>query len=128
KVVKNVTGLEDGTNFHKGGLAVVNDQQGPLYKELVKYPTGETFIPEGRNVVLDLPRGSKVYKASRTKSIMNRMGVPRYAQGVGVPKNSTLIKDLESVGLSNNNQKETSIVIPDNSGQLDILISIMSQF
>lgn len=129
KVVKNVTGLEDGTNFHKGGLAVVNDQQGPLYKELIKYPTGETFIPEGRNVMLDLPRGSKVYKASRTKSIMNRMGVPRYAQGVGVPKNSTLIKDLETVSnkQDNNPSSNINVSVDNNNEQLDELIYVVKK-
>ena len=130
KVVKNITGLEDGTNFHKGGPAVVNDQKGPLYKELVQYPTGETFIPEGRNVLLDLPRGSKVFKASRTKSIMNRMGVPRYAEGVGVPKNSSLVKNLESVGYQNNAPQQINLANDESLtvSRLDDLINIMSQF
>lgn len=129
KVVKSFVGLEDGTNFHKGGHAVVNDQKGPLYKELVQYPTGETFIPEGRNVLLDLPRGSKVYKASRTKSIMNRMGVPRYAQGVGVPKNSTLVKDLESVSnkQDNNLSSNINVSVDNNSEQLDELIYVVKK-
>lgn len=129
KVVKNITGLEEGTNFHMGGPAVVNDQKGSLYKELIQYPTGETFIPEGRNVVLDLPRGSKVYKASRTKSIMNRMGVPRYAQGVGVPKNSTLVKDLESVSnkQDNNPSSNINVSVDNNNEQLDELIYVVKK-
>lgn len=67
-----------GTNFHPGGAAMVNDQKGSTYEELVTLPNGKAFIPKGRNVVLDLPRGSKVLKASRTKQL-----VSRYADGVG---------------------------------------------
>lgn len=67
-----------GTNFHPGGPAMVNDQKGPMYEELVQLPSGNSFIPKGRNVVLDLPRGSKVLKASRTKKLFSR-----YADGIG---------------------------------------------
>ncbi|HFU4218381.1 TPA: phage tail tape measure protein [Streptococcus suis] len=67
-----------GTNFHPGGLAMVNDQKGPLYRELVTLPSGESFIPEGRDVILPLPRGSKVLKASDTKKLF-----PHYANGIG---------------------------------------------
>ena len=57
---------------------MVNDQKGPVYRELVTFPTGESFIPQGRDVVLDLPRGSKVLKASDTKKMF-----PHYADGIG---------------------------------------------
>ncbi|HAZ9323670.1 TPA: transglycosylase SLT domain-containing protein, partial [Enterococcus faecium] len=67
-----------GTNFHPGGAAMVNDQKGPTYEELITLPSGETFIPKGRNVVLDLPRGSKVLNATKTKRL-----VPKYADGIG---------------------------------------------
>ncbi|EGP5218263.1 phage tail tape measure protein [Enterococcus faecium] len=67
-----------GTNFHPGGAAMVNDQKGSTYEELVTLPNGEAFIPKGRNVVLDLPRGSKVLKASKTKQL-----VSKYADGIG---------------------------------------------
>lgn len=67
-----------GTNFHPGGAAMVNDQKGSTYEELVTLPNGKAFIPKGRNVVLDLPRGSKVLKATKTKRL-----VPKYADGIG---------------------------------------------
>lgn len=76
--VRKIFGHEKGTDFHPGGLAVVNDQKGALYRELVTLPTGESFIPTGRNVILPLPRGSKVLKASRTKQLF-----PHYANGIG---------------------------------------------
>lgn len=88
-----------GTNFHPGGDMVVNDQKGGLYKEIVQFPGQQPFIPLGRNVYIpDAPIGTKVYRASRTKSIMQRAGIPRYANGVGIPEDSKLIKNLRSIG------------------------------
>ncbi|WP_200842554.1 hypothetical protein, partial [Klebsiella pneumoniae] len=74
-----------GTNYHPGGLAVVNDQRNSNYKELVTLPDGRSFIPEGRDVLLPLPRGAKVLRADKTKRLMREMGVPKYAAGVGIP-------------------------------------------
>ncbi|MGM0210355.1 phage tail tape measure protein [Enterococcus sp. AZ112] len=91
--VAKILGLETGTNYHVGGPAIVNDQKGPVYKELVIPKGGVPFIPEGRNVFLpDLPRGSKVIKASETKKL-----IPRYENGVGVPRNSSVVKNLIAV-------------------------------
>lgn len=75
---QSITRNATGTNFHPGGLAMVNDQKGPMYRELVTLPTGESFIPQGRDAVLDLPRGSKVLKASDTRKLF-----PHYANGIG---------------------------------------------
>ena len=60
-------GFKDGTDYHEGGLAMVNDQRNAVYKEMVTLPDGSSFIPDGRDVVLNLPRGSKVLRADRTK-------------------------------------------------------------
>lgn len=75
----SITGnYANGTNYHPGGLALVNDQLGARYKELVKLPNGHAFIPQERNTLLDLPRGSAVLKASQTAKLF-----PRYAEGIG---------------------------------------------
>lgn len=76
-------GFKDGTDYHEGGLAMVNDQRGTLYKEMVTLPNGESFIPEGRNVILDLPKGSKVMRAGLTKNFMRELGIPNFSDGVG---------------------------------------------
>ena len=78
-----VIGFKDGTDYHKGGPAMVNDQRGTLYKEMVTLPDGSSFIPEGRNVILDLPKGSKVMRAGLTKNFMRELGIPNFADGVG---------------------------------------------
>ncbi|WP_267248445.1 phage tail tape measure protein [Streptococcus sp. Marseille-Q5986] len=72
-----------GTDNHPGGLAMVNDQRGTLYKELVTLPDGTSFIPQGRNVTLPLPPGTKVMRAGKTRSLMNRLGIPNYEKGIG---------------------------------------------
>lgn len=82
-----------GTNYHPGGPMIVNDQKGPLYREMVVRPSGESFIPIGKNVLLpNEPVGTKVYTANKTRQM-----VPRYANGVGVPENSTIVKNLRNV-------------------------------
>lgn len=77
-VVTHHTKNEKGTNFHPGGLALVNDQKGGTYRELVTLPDGTSFIPKDRNVMLPLPRGSKVLPANKTKQLFSR-----YANGIG---------------------------------------------
>ena len=103
-----------GTNYHPGGLAMVNDQRGPLYRELVAEPDGSMYIPQGRNVMLDLQRGSKIYTASETKRL-----VPHYEKGSYVPKNSEVVKNLQSA--TDNSSSVT--VVNDNSE----LVSLMRQ-
>lgn len=82
-IERSVKGHAKGTNYHEGGLAMVNDQSGTLYKEMVTLPNGSSFIPEGRNVILDLPKGSKVMRAGMTKNFMRELGIPNFADGVG---------------------------------------------
>lgn len=84
-----------GTNYHPGGLAMVNDQRNSTYKELVTLPDGRSFIPEGRDVLLPLPKGAKVLRADKTKRLMREMGVPKYAAGVGIPSDAKFIREME---------------------------------
>lgn len=94
-VVGDWLGFEKGTDYHPGGMAMVNDQKGPMYKELVTLPNGHSFIPEGRDVLLPLPRGSKVLPANKTRQMF-----PRYAGGVGVPVDTPSFKQMTRVNTS----------------------------
>lgn len=114
---------EHGTNFHPGGLARVNDQKGAMYKELVTLPNGYSFIPQGRNVMLPLPRGSKVLTAARTKNLMNHMGVPKYAKGVGYSADSPLFKAMDSV--DRKLSTPASVVMPDNTAVVALLAQVV---
>lgn len=117
-----------GTNYHPGGDMIVNDQSGPLYKELVQFPGQAPFIPQGRNVYIpNAPAGTKVARASLTKSIMRRLGIPKYAAGVGIPEDSSLVRNLRNLTPSTESSS-INVRIQDYSEQFEMLINIMSNF
>lgn len=117
-----------GTNYHPGGDMIVNDQSGPLYKELVQFPGQAPFIPQGRNVYIpNAPAGTKVARASITKSIMRRLGIPKYADGVGIPEDSSLVRNLRNLAPSTESSS-INFRTQDYSEQFEMLINIMSNF
>lgn len=129
-IIEKVTGHAKGTNYHPGGLMMVNDQPGPVFRELVQFPSGETFIPYGRNVMFDAPRGSKVLTASKTARRFP--GLKQYAQGTELePKLMSNMRYLNArdlvVGSSssgvvvNNNQADISKL----EAKFDTMIELM---
>ena len=70
-----------GTQNFEGGLAMVNDEKGINDPRELIVDKGRAFIPQGKNVLLSLSKGAKVYTASQTKAIMSGMGIPHYATG-----------------------------------------------
>lgn len=60
-------------------LGVVNDQAGNTYKELIIPPHGTPFIPDGRNVILPMQKGTKVIPAGKTKKFIDKL--PHFANG-----------------------------------------------
>lgn len=115
-VASKIAGLfsrnEKGTDFHPGGLALVNDQKGPTYRELVTLPDGTSFIPQGRNVMLPLPRGSKVLPAGKTKQLF-----PRYANGIGFE--NTRVADVAR-RIGNLQSQSETVVLTDHSDNSNI--------
>ncbi len=73
--------LAAGTKNADEGLAVVNDEKGISDpRELIEH-NGRLMMYGGRNVIVPLSKGDKVYTADETKSIMQGMGLPHYASG-----------------------------------------------
>ncbi|EGA1216578.1 phage tail tape measure protein [Listeria monocytogenes] len=72
-------GYATGTNNHKGGPALVNDAKGSNYEEMITTPDGNSFVPKGRNVLLNLPRGTEVLRGDKTAKALSN--VPHYAKG-----------------------------------------------
>lgn len=71
-----------GTNgLSRDTLGVVNDQKGSTYREMIIPPHGKPFIPEGRNVMLPLTKGTKIMPANQTKRFVNNM--PHFEGGIG---------------------------------------------
>ena len=82
------TGLKElgHVHFAQGGtvhrhLSVINDGDGPDWKELVQMPDGGLFMSQQRNWTGFLPEGSRVYSGPETRQIMNAVGVSHYANG-----------------------------------------------
>lgn len=108
----------NGTNYHSGGLLMVNDQWGPVFREMVQFPGEEPFIPFGRNVVFPAPRGTKVVRASETLKQFPHL--PQYANGnsdaVSVLNNIQPVRN--STKVVNNNQ---SASVTDNKTMREVL-------
>ena len=88
----NVQGTIDTINAFKTGsnglpqdtVGLVNDQTGNKYKELIVPKHGKPFIPQGRNVVLPMEKGTKIMPANQTADLMSSMnGMPKFATGIG---------------------------------------------
>lgn len=78
-----------GTEGHPAdGPAIVNDQKGSKYQEIIQDPDGSTFMAKGRNALVWLKKGAKVLNATMTERVLkaqNNLGsmIPKYADGVG---------------------------------------------
>lgn len=73
-------------HFAQGGtvhrhLSVINDGDGPDWKELVQTPDGNLFMSQERNWTGFLPEGTRIYSGAETRQIMNAVGVSHYATG-----------------------------------------------
>lgn len=73
-------------HFAQGGvvhrhLSVINDGDGPDWKELVEMPNGQLFMSQERNWTGYLPEGARVYSGPETRALMEAAGVNHYATG-----------------------------------------------
>lgn len=93
KGVGSKTRVPEWTGHAKGSdglptdeVGMVNDQRGSTYKELIVPPHGRPFVPEGRNVVLPMKKGTKILPADKTKQLLEI--IPHFANGIGDFKGS----------------------------------------
>ncbi len=118
----NVSGmprLASGTHSARKGLAVVNDERGVSDpRELIEH-NGRLMMFSGRDVIVPLSAGDRVYTAAETKSIMTGLGLPHYASG----KNNEWF-ELEKADL--NHYKKTHIMSP--SEELEWWNDLMEKF
>lgn len=64
-------------------LGVVNDQHGSTYKEMIIEPNGNAFIPQGRNVVLPMKKGTQILPAGMTKDMLPHFEKGSFSKLVG---------------------------------------------
>lgn len=66
----------DGTDNHAGGLMLVNDGAGANFREKVILPNGKEIMPEGRNVLMNAPKGTKVLThEQQIMEMLNERGI-----------------------------------------------------
>lgn len=125
--------LKGGTSDFEGGTMMVNDQAGPLFRELVQFPTGETFVPHGRSVILNAPRHTRVVPAGKTNRLLG--GIPQFAGGVGgIPENADYLQDARNLTTQLNQQvvqMDDSRIVSGLEGlgnALAIVVKSMQQF
>lgn len=79
--VSGIPRLAGGTKNAREGLGVINDERGVSDpRELVEH-NGRLMMFSGRDVIVPLSKGDKVYTADETKAIMKGLGIPHYARG-----------------------------------------------
>lgn len=118
--VSGMPKLAGGTNNALGGLAVVNDERGKSDpRELIEH-NGKLMMFNGRDVIVPLSSGDKVYTADETKRIMAGIGLPHYASG----KNNNAAYELAKSDLTH--YKKTHNMSP--TEELAAWNSLMKQF
>lgn len=130
--VEKITHHKRGTAYHPGGLMMVNDAVGNHFRELVQFPDGRSFIPAGRNVVLDAPRGTKVLTANRTAQKFP--GLRQYAEGtIQAPRLTADMRFLKASSLVQVNPSpnvtvnQTATDVSKLEEQVGQMINLMSQ-
>jgi hypothetical protein len=74
---KPIPTYKKGIQFAPEGPAIVNDEPGSVYQELIMRDD-KAYLPQGRNQMVYLKRGDKVIRAAETKGI--REGIKRAAE------------------------------------------------
>jgi len=123
---QQVPAFKDG-GTHDGGLMMVNDQKGSKYKEIVETPDGKKRIFNERNKVLNAPKGTKIYNATDTESILFNNELNGILTNNGISSAPTVIidgglsKDDFNSGISKLaktiNEKESFSISRDKRGE-----------
>ncbi|MCG0912401.1 phage tail tape measure protein [Lactiplantibacillus plantarum] len=92
-VFRKITRHATGTTGTDGNPIIVNDEESSVFREAVKYPGHPAFIPHGRNVYLNAPKGTQVIPAGLTAKMF---GVSQYAAGT-IPANSSIIQASKAI-------------------------------
>jgi len=81
---------------HDGGLMLVNDGKGSKYKETIVTPDGKIIKPQGRDVLMDAPKGTQIYTHDQWQGQMMK-GL--LSQGITANKSNGLSKDDFNSGI-----------------------------
>lgn len=110
------TGNAKGTNNFAGGLAMVNDQKGPTFREAIFHPNGSIEIPFGRNVIKPIEKHAQIVPAGMTARMFPKL--PQYANGKDIPANATALSLANQVTQSLG--QASSVTVTNNSDNSNI--------
>lgn len=58
---------------HDGGLMLVNDGKGSNYRETIVTPDGKVVKPQGKNVVMNAPKGTQIFTHDQWQDRLNNL-------------------------------------------------------
>ena len=97
-----------GTQNFEGGYAMINDQKGVADpRELVEHK-GKLYLFDGRDVVLPLDKGDKIYTAAQTQKMLKDL--PHFATGSNNKAFTSAKSDFE--------YRQKTSVVPDSEALL----------
>lgn len=105
----------DGTDNHVGGMMLVNDGAGSNYQEKVILPNGKEIMPEGRNVLMNAPKGTKVL--THEQQIMQMLNERGISMGIMHSQNSGMTaQEMDSVMSKHFSKIQTNNTTFDKNG------------
>ncbi len=108
----------DGGLHSQGGLAMINDGKGPNYVETVRTPDGKTTQYQGRNLVMDLPKGTEIlthdqWQKEQLAPMLKNKGINmavNYNQNSGISKEDLYDVMQDTLG----NQRSQNVIFDEN--------------
>lgn len=84
---QQIPAFAEGGITGESGNILVNDAKGSNYKEVAVTPSGQTIKPSGRNRILNVPKGTRIFKnyaehENALNSILNNTGIAPNASGL----------------------------------------------
>lgn len=121
----NIATRAKGDSNFAGGLAMVNDQKGPTFREAIFHPNGSIEIPFGRNVIKPIEKHAQIVPAGLTARMFPKL--PQYANGKDIPANATALSLANQVTQSLVGQQPVSVSNSLDTKNLEkLLMSIQS--
>jgi hypothetical protein len=111
---QKVPQYKGGTQNHSGGLMLVNDGSGSNFQEKVITPDGKELIPEGRNVLLNAPKGTKVLNhEQQIHEMLNERGISMSRSNFS---NGMTANEMDSIMDKHFSKIETNVTNFDRNG------------
>lgn len=105
----------EGTDNHTGGLMLVNDGKGSNFQEKVILPNGKEIMPEGRNVLMNAPKGTKVLThEQQIQQMLNERGISMSANFA--KNNGMTAQEMDSIMEKHFANIQTSHISIDKNG------------